>query len=75
LTKYLLCDIIKSERKKERTKTMKKELILNIACIISFIFLGWIVISTLQVGMRIGTPGAWNFWNIFLNLMKWRMAL
>ena len=54
---------------------MKKELIKNIAFIISIIFLGWILISTLQVSLRIGTPQNWNFWNMFLEIMKWRMAL
>lgn len=54
---------------------MKTEFIKNILFIISVIILGWILISTLQVSLRIGTPQDWNFWEVFLKIMEWRMAL
>lgn len=54
---------------------MKRIKILDIITIINIMFIGWITVSTLQVSLRIGTPQAWNCWNIFLKLMEWRMAL
>lgn len=52
---------------------MKKTLI-NIYYIINYILIAWIVISTLQ-GMFHTTISEWNCWKLFVDVMKWRMAL
>lgn len=52
---------------------MKKTLI-NIIYVINYILIAWIVISTLQ-GMFHTTISEWNCWKLFVDVMKWRMAL
>ena len=49
---------------------MKKIKMFDIITIVNTMFIGWIVISTLQVMLRVGTIQAWNFWQLVVNLMK-----